>query len=141
MCQCSECAGHQYEPSEVEIENAKLREELAAAKDTDARLRDCLVHERTRVTELIDRAEAAEAKIKAAEEQEPVAYAKVVSSLEGEYLVLTTYETNKPLFAKPIPPEDLQELQREVEEVRKRNGVLSDRLFNVERKQLVPQNS
>lgn len=102
--------------SALEQENAKLREQLRVAYP----LSDTLQHWK-------QRAEAAEAKLKAASEQEPVAWAREWEGDESD-LGNMIIEFNKsecddnpnwfPLYAAPIPPVDVHKLRREIESVR-----------------------
>lgn len=93
--------------NEVISENAKLRKQLAEAES----LLQCELRTHAACAE---RAEAAEAKLKALDEQEPVMWANPYFSYAAIARPDTVYGSHTiPLYARPIPPADVQELQQQ----------------------------
>lgn len=77
----------------MEVEIAMLREQLAATQE-------CLVYERTRIVDLIDRAEAAEAKLRELSEQEPYCYGCTPPDKEVEEYLDVSYSPVENLESK-----------------------------------------
>ena len=81
---------------------------------------DNLFTSKAREAELREKLEAAEARIKASQEQEPVAYANARSFNDHSFAVVRgkALQDDVPLFAQPIIPHELAELQRENSDLR-----------------------